>query len=80
MEQIMKHRADPETVSEIINELDNIGQFLRKLADALIQNPADIIFTDAPSPYGNFPSAQKSNRVFNWWEIPDREWGEAGRS
>lgn len=54
------------------NRINEIGQILRELADALLSEPENIAFPEAPSPLDKVPVSRTNFRSFNWYKIPEK--------
>jgi hypothetical protein len=56
-------------IEEIINNLSIMGQQLRRLSDAMVSQPENIMFLDAPNDLGEFPDGKTTPYVFPWKQI-----------
>ena len=60
-------------ISVIRNDLAAMGQILKGFADAILSNPENIVFGNAPHGLGNIPTNLTNVPTFNWDEIPKIE-------
>jgi hypothetical protein len=60
-----------QKIDEIRSRLTEIAQNLKRLSDALILEPENIAFPDAPGDLKNIPAHRTDFHTFNWDKLPN---------